>query len=80
VGVREVGELVPGEPVTSAVSRGTVAVDGERELEFGPAAPVSVMLSADGPTVLDVRAALAEAADRGLLVTEPSRPVYQEVR
>jgi predicted polyphosphate/ATP-dependent NAD kinase len=78
VGLGEVGELVPGEPVTSAVSRGTVAVDGERELEFGPATPVSVTLSTDGPTVLDVRAALAEAADGGLLVSEPSRQGHQE--
>jgi predicted polyphosphate/ATP-dependent NAD kinase len=72
VGLLEVAELTPGEAVTSAVSRGTVAVDGERELEFGPAKPVSVTLSADGPSVLDVRAALADAADRGLLVSTPA--------
>jgi predicted polyphosphate/ATP-dependent NAD kinase len=80
VGLLEVAPLRVGESVTSAVSRGTVAVDGERELEFGPAHPVSVTLRADGPTVLDVRAALAHAADQGLLVSQTYREIYQEVR
>jgi len=69
VGLLEVAPLRPGESVTSAVTRGTVAVDGERELEFGPATPVTVTLTHDGPTVLDVRAALAHAAEHGLLVS-----------
>jgi predicted polyphosphate/ATP-dependent NAD kinase len=83
VGLLEVAPLRAGESVTSAVPRGTVAVDGERELEFGPGTPVTVTLRADGPTVLDVRAALAHAAERGLLVSGmPSQPIttYQEVR
>ena len=79
VGLLEVASLRPGESVTSAVTRGTVAVDGERELEFGPATPVTVTLTHDGPTVLDVRAALAHAAEHGLLVTG-IQPTYQEVR
>jgi len=85
VGLLEVAPLRAGESVTSAVPRGTVAVDGERELEFGPGTPVTVTLRADGPTVLDVRAALAHAAERGLLVTGTSsqsmtsQPTYLEV-
>ena len=83
VGVLEVAALAAGRPVRSAVTRGTVAVDGERELEFGPAAPVTVTLGVDGPTVLDVRAVLARAAERRLLVattqTEPTAD-YQEAR
>ncbi|MDQ4115456.1 MAG: NAD(+)/NADH kinase [Actinomycetota bacterium] len=67
--VETAGPLLVGERVGSAVPRGTVAVDGERELEFGPSSPVGVELSADGPLVVDVRAALAVAAHRGLLVT-----------
>ncbi|GAA5154095.1 NAD(+)/NADH kinase [Pseudonocardia eucalypti] len=77
VGVREFGALREGQVVSSEVTRGTVAVDGERELEFGPATPVTVSLAGDGPTVLNVRAALAEAAARGLLTTGAH---YQEVR
>jgi predicted polyphosphate/ATP-dependent NAD kinase len=69
LGVESAGSMLAGERIASAVPRGTVAVDGERELEFGPSSPVSVELSADGPFVVDVRAALAAAARRGLLVT-----------
>lgn len=67
VGVHEVAAMVADRPLTSAVTRGTVAVDGERELEFGPDTPVTVTLTSDGPTVLDVRAVLAAAAERGLM-------------
>lgn len=89
VGLLEVAPLRAGEPVTSGLARGTVAVDGERELEFGPSSPVTVTLTPHGPVVLDVRAVLARAAERGLLVaTAPDRTDqtaetdqnYQEVR
>lgn len=76
VGIGEIGPLKVGEPVVSAVSRGTVAVDGEREIEFGPSNPVTVTLTDSGPTVLDVRAVLAEAASRTVL----QQTFYQEVR
>jgi predicted polyphosphate/ATP-dependent NAD kinase len=69
--VLEARPLLPGEPHRVALERGTVAVDGERELAFGPGAPVTVTLAHDGPRVLDVRAALAAAASRRLLVTTP---------
>jgi predicted polyphosphate/ATP-dependent NAD kinase len=78
VGIREITPLRAGDAVTSTVPRGTVAVDGEREIEFGPSTPVSVTLTAQGPVVLDVRSVLARAAERGLLVSEASS--YQEVR
>jgi predicted polyphosphate/ATP-dependent NAD kinase len=78
VGIREVTPLRAGDAVTSTVPRGTVAVDGEREIEFGPSTPVSVTLTVEGPVVLDVRSVLAEAADRGLLISQVS--TYQEVR
>jgi predicted polyphosphate/ATP-dependent NAD kinase len=68
IGVRDAGPLRPCAPHAVAVERGTVAVDGEREVEFGPSTPVSVTLHADGPLVLDVRAVLAAAAEQRLLV------------
>ncbi|HEX4361921.1 MAG TPA: NAD(+)/NADH kinase [Pseudonocardia sp.] len=87
VGLLEVAPLRAGEPVTSALARGTVAVDGERELEFGPSSPVTVTLTPHGPVVLDVRAVLARAAERGLLLSTPAPQqtaetdqTYQEVR
>jgi predicted polyphosphate/ATP-dependent NAD kinase len=55
----------------------TVAVDGGREIEFGPATPVTVTLAHDGPRVLDVRAALAAAAAHRLLVRENTLQVAE---
>lgn len=68
--VAEVGPLRVGDVRRVALRRGTVAVDGEREIAFGPATPVTVTLAHDGPLVLDVRAALAAAAAERLLVRE----------
>ncbi len=69
IGVADVGPLRADVPHRVACERGTVAVDGEREIEFGPATPVTVTLSRHGPRVLDVRAVLAAAADQELLVS-----------
>lgn len=77
VGIGAIGPLTVGDSVVSAVPRGTVAVDGEREIEFGPSHPVTVTLTDSGPTVLDVRAVLAEAASRTVL---QQTSFYQEVR
>ena len=70
IGIRDVGPLRAGERRTVAVERGTVAVDGEREVEFSPATPVTVTLAHDGPHVLDVRRVLAAAARERLLVSQ----------
>jgi predicted polyphosphate/ATP-dependent NAD kinase len=67
IGVRHAGPLVAGQPHQVEIARGTVAVDGEREIEFGPSTPVTVTLAPDGPCVLDVRTVLAAAAQRRLL-------------
>jgi hypothetical protein len=72
IGIREARDLAAGVPHRVAVERGTVAVDGEREIEFGPGTPVTVTLAATGPRILDVRATLADAATRRLLVCPSS--------
>ncbi|MDF3049733.1 MAG: ATP-NAD/AcoX kinase [Pseudonocardia sp.] len=69
IDVVEAGPLLAGDVRRVGLDRGTVAVDGEREIAFGPSDPVTVTLAAEGPRVLDVRAALAAAAGRRLLVT-----------
>jgi hypothetical protein len=51
--------LPPGVTRQVGLARGTLALDGERELEFGPGDRISVTLAADGPRVIDVPAALA---------------------
>jgi predicted polyphosphate/ATP-dependent NAD kinase len=72
VAVREAVPLRVGERHVVGLSRGTVAVDGEREIEFGPTTPVIVTLAQDGPRVLDVRCVLAAAARQHLLVARPA--------
>ncbi len=67
VGVLEAVPLPVGERNPVAVDRGTIAVDGEREIELGPGDLATVTLTAEGPVVLDVAAALQAAARTGLL-------------
>jgi predicted polyphosphate/ATP-dependent NAD kinase len=74
VGILDAGPMAVGECRRSSVATGTVAVDGERELEFGPDRPVTVTLSAAGPLVVDIRNVMWAAAERGLLVLH-DRPV-----
>jgi predicted polyphosphate/ATP-dependent NAD kinase len=46
---------------------GTIALDGEREIELKARSTVAIRLSADGPFVVDVPTALQEAALAGFL-------------
>jgi predicted polyphosphate/ATP-dependent NAD kinase len=78
VGVREVSDLAIGECRRSMVPAGTVAVDGEREIEFGPADPVTVTLTADGPYVVDIARTLRLAAAHGLLTGTTTEEVQDD--
>ncbi len=69
VGVREIEPLHPGTVHLVDARAGVIAVDGERELTFGPGEPPSVRLRADGPRCVDVPAVLAASARDGLLVS-----------
>jgi predicted polyphosphate/ATP-dependent NAD kinase len=75
VGVASWRRMEPGEEIVVATASGTVAVDGEREIEFSTtagtrSAPV-VRLSPDGPRIVDIPRTLGEAARHGLLRSEP---------
>jgi predicted polyphosphate/ATP-dependent NAD kinase len=72
VGVAELRRLEPGATVTLRAPAGSLALDGEREHELGEGEAVEVTLDTDGPLVVDVPAALSEAAERGLLVGAPA--------
>jgi predicted polyphosphate/ATP-dependent NAD kinase len=61
VGVVQARRVNPGEAVPLTALAGCLALDGERELELGPADRVTVRL-AGGPLVIDVDAVLALAA------------------
>jgi hypothetical protein len=68
VGVSTYRRLAIGDSVQLQPGVGTVALDGEREIELSAASVVEVWLRADGPVVVDVPAALAAAARAGYLV------------
>ncbi|RLB44116.1 MAG: hypothetical protein DRH12_00860 [Deltaproteobacteria bacterium] len=56
-----------GERVSLEKRACTIALDGERELEIEPSQQVSVLLSDDGPRVVDIGRCLREAARLGIL-------------
>ncbi|HKI40615.1 MAG TPA: NAD(+)/NADH kinase [Mycobacterium sp.] len=67
VGVREIEPMHPGSVHAVDARAGVIAVDGERELTFGPGERPAVRLRADGPRCVDVSAVLAASARLGLL-------------
>ena len=69
IGVLAVDDLPIGERRRMTLPAGTIALDGEREIEFGPGEEVTVTLTDAGPLVVDIPRVLAEAARRHLLTT-----------
>ncbi len=67
VAVAEYRRLAMNEVVRFQPGAGTVALDGEREIELSATSVVEVRLCADGPFVVDVPAALEGAALAGHL-------------
>lgn len=63
--------LWPGERVALPDGSGTVAFDGERELETETGHGLHLTLELDGPTTVDVDTILATAAREGLMFTPP---------
>ena len=61
VGVEETSRVEPGDAVRLTPGAGSVALDGEREIELRP------QLDTNGPLTVDVGAAMREAAVGGLL-------------
>ena len=67
VGVEEFRRIAPGEKIELEQRTGSVALDGEREIEVGLRDQVEVRLDTEGPLTIDIGAAMREAARRGLL-------------
>jgi hypothetical protein len=67
VGVAETRRIEPGEVVRMAPTSGSLALDGEREIELGPDDQVEVRLDTDGPLTIDVEEVMQEAARQDLL-------------
>jgi predicted polyphosphate/ATP-dependent NAD kinase len=64
--------LEPGQRVVFRPAAGTIALDGEREIEINPEQEVSVVLSVDGPFTIDIDQAITTAATQGRFSTEQS--------
>jgi hypothetical protein len=67
VGISSYQKLSTDDVVRFQPGNGTIALDGEREIELPDTSVVEVRLSDDGPFVVDVPAALAAAAHTGYL-------------
>ena len=74
IGVLAADDMAIGESRLVDVPAGTIALDGEREIEFGRGDRVSVTLTDAGPRVIDIPRVLAEAARRDLLAIPPGSP------
>lgn len=67
IGVAEKKRMYPGEALEIEPVSGSIALDGEREIEVGPRDSVEVSLDTGGPLTIDVGAVMQEAARRSLL-------------
>lgn len=67
VGIAATTRIRPGETIALEAPVGSVALDGERELELAAPTTVEVELALDGPAVVDIESVMAVAARRGLL-------------
>ncbi len=70
VGVEAVSELRPGERQAVRLARGTIALDGERELAFTAGDQVTVRLDRHGPLTIDVDKTMAAAVRKRLFLAE----------
>lgn len=65
--------MEPAEQVRLLPGTGTIALDGEREIELSATSAVDIHLKASGPIVIDAPTALQEAALAGHLRRRQSR-------
>ena len=70
------GPLAPGVAYSLSLSSGTLALDGEREIEFSEHDRPTVTLDAHGPLSIDVEAVLAYAARHRLLAVGREHPQH----
>lgn len=74
VGVASIEPLLPGQWTRFKTGRGTVALDGEREIAFSDGEQLAVMLDTRGPCTIDVRRTLTWAARNGVFRIDGSSP------
>jgi predicted polyphosphate/ATP-dependent NAD kinase len=74
VGVESVRRLGPHESVDLERAVGSLALDGEREVEFGADDALCVRLDPSGPVTIDVESVMGQAAREGMLRRGPGVP------
>jgi predicted polyphosphate/ATP-dependent NAD kinase len=67
VGVQSYRRLAVGDSVAVQAAPIVLALDGERTIAMARPEPVAIRLSAGGPRVVDIQAAMEQAAAQGLL-------------
>jgi predicted polyphosphate/ATP-dependent NAD kinase len=67
IGIRDYAQFAPRQRHVLAPRSGTIALDGEREIEFDPGNRIDVALDPNGPQTIDVPATLTYAATHRLL-------------
>lgn len=72
--VSHVEPMHPGVQYPIALQRGSIALDGEREIEMDGSAPAWVRLDMSGPLTLDVPATLAAVARAGEFLGQLGQP------
>jgi predicted polyphosphate/ATP-dependent NAD kinase len=72
MGIAAVHEIRCGESQLVKIPRGVIAIDGEREIEFGPDHEAVVWLDLEGPLTIDFEQTMTLAAKQGLFA-------YQQV-
>ena len=68
VGVAHAERLNPGQTVVVSSGGGSIAFDGERDVECPAGQNISVTISPDGPFTIDVDAVLSSAARAGVFI------------
>ncbi|HZC34045.1 MAG TPA: NAD(+)/NADH kinase, partial [Chthoniobacterales bacterium] len=76
--IHSVEPLPPDVKLAVVAKCGTIALDGEREIEFTHEEHPLVWLDRDGPLTIDVHKALELAANQGLLVSYKRSPDPQQ--
>lgn len=67
ISISSAERLEPNQPIDIDAGTGTVALDGEREIEFTPDSRVTVELDLNGPFTITVEPTLMYAAQQGVL-------------
>jgi predicted polyphosphate/ATP-dependent NAD kinase len=67
VGIEDVQEIHAGEMQNLRLAQGTIALDGEREFEYGSGRRPAVRLDGQGPYTIDIDKVMQRAAEERLL-------------